>query len=236
MILSKSLDLALLQLASLDKALGLVSPGSLDGAAVLASDGQARGQLGQLVNVDLAHDKLDVTKNSVDLGGRSLAVGKVVDVLDGGLENTLVLLSSVLRSLLGLLLLLALGLGSLLSVLLRSLGLGLGALTLLNQTLGLLLLGLALGILAGTSLLLELLDTLVQGKALVHQLAQAGDILRLALAAGVGVLLLDVTLLVTALAVIGNILVKVFECTPAVEVVPEVVESINLLKGAVVVT
>lgn len=73
-------------------------------------------------------------------------------------------------------------------------------------------------------------------KGLVNKTTETGDILTLALAAGVGVLLFGVTLLVTALTVIGNVLVKVLECTPAVKVVPEVVEGLDFVLSAILVT
>ena len=234
--LSEDLDLAILQLASINQTLGLGSVGSLNSTAVLASNGELLSKSSKLVNINLAHDELDVRQNTVDLGSRGLAISKVVDLLDGTLDNTLVLLGSVLGSLLGLLLLLTLSLGSLLGILLSLLLLGLLALLLVLQTLGLVGLGLGLGVLAGTGLLLELLDTQITVHGLVEHLTQTGVVLGLALTAGVGVLLLGVTLLVTALSIIGNILVEVLECTPAVEVVPEVVEVVDLGLGAVLVT
>jgi hypothetical protein len=42
-----------------------------------------------------------------------------------------------------------------------------------------------------------------------------------------------VSLLVTVLVVIRDILVEVLKCSPAVEVVPEVVEFLDLLLGGV---
>lgn len=47
------------------------------------------------------------------------------------------------------------------------------------------------------------------------------------------VLALDVALVVTALAIIGNVLVEVLEAPPAVKVVPEVVELVDVLLGGV---
>jgi len=234
--LSENLNLTGLQLAGINKTLSLGDVGSLDGSTVLASNGKLLSESSELVNIDLAHDELNVVKDGVDLGSGSLAVSEVVDLLDGALKNTLVLLGSVLSGLLVLLVLLTLSLGSLLGVLLGLLLSSLLGLLLLLQADSLVLLGLALGVLSGTGLLAELLDTLILGEGLVNKLTQTGDILVLALAAGVGVLLLGVALLVTALSIIGNILIKVLECTPAVEVVPEVVEILDLLLGAVLVT
>lgn len=65
----------------------------------------------------------------------------------------------------------------------------------------------------------------------VDEFAETGVVLGLLLLAGVGVLALDVTLLVTALAVVGNVLVEVLESAPAVKVVPEVVKLLDLLLG-----
>ena len=82
----------------------------------------------------------------------------------------------------------------------------------------------------------ELLNTLVLGRAVVKNLTQTGDVLGLALAASVGVLLLDMTLLVTVFVVIRHILIEILERPPAIEVVPEVVKVLKLLLSDVVVT
>jgi hypothetical protein len=44
-----------------------------------------------------------------------------------------------------------------------------------------------------------------------------------------------VTLLTTVLVVVGNILVLVFEGSPRVEIVEEIVESLNFLERAILV-
>lgn len=235
--LSEDLGLTSLELASLDKTLGLASPGSLDGSAVLAGDGELLSKNSKFVNVDLAHDEVNIGEDTVDLTSGGLAGGgEVVNILDGTLEDTLVLLGSVLGSLLGLLVLLPVSLSGLLSVLLGLLLSGLSVLLGLLGLAKLLLLSKTLSVLTGTGLLAELLDTLIGSETLVNELTETDDILSLALAAGVGVLLLDVTLLVTTHIIIGNILIEVLEGPPAVNVVPEVVESLNVLLAAVLVT
>lgn len=236
MHLSEALSIAVGKLASADKSSDLGSPDALD----LVGDGQAvklASESGDLIGVNLALDELDVTEDGVNLGSRSLArASKVVGILDGALEDTLVLLDSVLSGLLGLLRALAVGLSSslgLLSSLLVGELLGLGVL------LGLLLSGLLLQtllVLGGVGLLTEALDALIASRAVIEKLAETGVVLSLLLLAGVGVLALDVALLVARLAIIRNILIEVLEAAPAVEVVEEVVELVNLLLGGVDVT
>lgn len=231
----KSLDITLLELASPNQAGHLVLPHALD----LVGDLEAvelTGEGGDLVGVDLALDELDVAKDGVDLGGGGVARGEVVRVLDGALEDTLVLLDGVLGRLLCLLGGLALGLGLLLC-LLGSLLLGLlletgilGGLLLGSLPLELLL------VLGGVGLLPEPLDTLVALHAVVEHVAQTGVVLDLSLLAGVGVLALLVALLVAVLVVVRHVLVQVLERPPAVEVVPEIVEFLNLLLGGIGVT
>jgi hypothetical protein len=84
--------------------------------------------------------------------------------------------------------------------------------------------------------LLELLDALVESETLVNQLALALVVLGLSLFAGVVVLAFDVTLLITVLVVIRNILIEVLEGSPRVKVVEEVVEVLDVLAGAVLIT
>jgi len=84
--------------------------------------------------------------------------------------------------------------------------------------------------------LLELLNALVESETFVDKLALALVVLGLSLFAGVVVLALDVTLLVTVLVVIRDILVEVLESSPRVEVVEEVVKVLDVLAGAVLVT
>lgn len=228
----KSLGITLLELASPDQAGHLVLPHALN----LVGDLEAvelTGQGGDLVGVDLALDELDVAEDGVDLGGGGVARGEVVSVLDGALEDTLVLLDGVLGRLLCLLGGLALGLGLLLCLLgSLLLGLLLGTGILGGLLLGSLLLKLLL-VLGGVGLLPEPLDTLVALHAVVEHVAQTSVVLDLSLLAGVGVLALLVALLVAVLVVVGHVLVEVLESPPAVEVVPEVVELLDLLLGGV---
>jgi hypothetical protein len=234
--LNENLGLAGLQLASINKALSLARPSRLDRSTVGTGNGELLGQSGKLINIDLAHDEVNIGEDTVNISSAGLAGGEVVDILDGTLEDTLVLLGSVLSGLLGLLGLLTVSLGRLLSVLLALLLSGLGLLLLFLEAADLLLLGEALSVLAGTGLLAELLNTLIGSETLVDELTQTDGVLSLALATGVGVLLLDMTLLVTALSIIGHILIEVLESPPAVKVVPEVVESFDVLLGAVLVS
>lgn len=231
--LSKALCLAVLQLAGVDEALDLGAPDSLD----LVGHGQTvklTSKGGNLIGVNLALDELDIAEDGVDLGSAGLATGgKVVGVLDGALENTLVLLDGALGSLLGLLGSLAVSLGGDLSI---GGSLGLGSLLGFGLLLGGLLGGLTLEtllVLGGAGFLAETLDALVAGLGVIEKLAETRVVLGLLLLAGVGVLALDVTLLVTALAIVGDILVEVLERAPAVKVVPEVVELLDLLLGGV---
>lgn len=229
---SQRLCIALLELSSPYEAGDLVLPHALD----LIGDLEAvelAGQSGDLVRVDLALDELDVAEDGVDLGGRGVSRGEVVGVLDGALEHTLVLLDGVLGRLLCLLGALAVRLGLLLRLLgSLLLGLLLGAGLLGCLLLGGLLFELLL-VLGGVGLLPEPLDALVALHDVVEQAAQAGIVLDLSLLAGVGVLALLVALLVAVLVVVGHVLVQVLERPPAVEVVPEVVELLDLLLGGV---
>ena len=230
------LGLALLELTGTNQPLSLLSVNVLDSSSVLASSSKTLSQTGKLLSINLAHDKLNVGQDGVDLSGGSLAISEVVDLLDGALNNTLVLLGSVLSGLLGLLVLLTFSLGGLLSILLALLLFQTSLLLLLSQTLSLGFLLETLLVLVGTSSLTELLNTLILSSTVVYELTETSSVLNLTLAASVGVLLLGLTLLVTAFAIIGHILVEVFKCTPAVEVIPEVVKVVNLLEGAVVIT
>lgn len=228
----QSLGVTLLQLACPNKAGHLGIPHALDLVSNLKAV-ELAGKGGNLVRVDLALDELDVAEDGVDLGSGGVARGEVVGVLDGALEDTLVLLDGVLGRLLRLFGALAVGLGLLLC-LLGSLLIGL----LLEAGLlgGLLLGGLPLEpllVLGGVGLLPEPLDALVALHAVVDHIAQAGVVLDLSLLAGVGVLALLVALLVAVLVVIGHVLVQVLERPPAVKVVPEVVEVLDLLLGGV---
>ena len=228
----QGLGLTILELAGRDESLDLALPHCLDlvrelEPVKLASEG------GNLVGVDLALDELDVSQYGVDGGGRGIAGHEVVGVLDGSLEHALVLLDGVLGGLLGLLGTLAVHLGLLLGLLGCLL---LGLLLRLGVLGGLLLGGLLvepLLVLGGVGLLPEALDALVAGRAVVEQLAEAGVVLGLLLLARVGVLALHVALLVAVLVVVGHVLVEVLEGAPAVKVVPEVVELLDLLLGGV---
>lgn len=230
--LGNNLDIAILELAGINQSLDLGAPDTLD----LVGDGQTvelASQGSNLIGVNLALDKLDIAENSVDARGVSIATDKVVGVLDGALEHTLVLLDGVLGSLLCLLGGLALRFGSGLCL---GGSLGLGSLGRLGVLLCLLLSGLAVGlllVLGGVGLLAEALDALVTGGGLVEDLAQAGVVLGLLLLARVGVLALDVALLVAALAVVGDVLVEILKRAPAVEVVPKVVKVLDVLLGRV---
>ena len=236
-ILSEGLDITVLQLTSTNKSLGLFSVHALDGSAVLTGGSETLSQGSKLLSLDLAGDKVDVGQDRVNLGGRRLAsIGKVVDILDRALENTLVLLGGVLSGFLGFLVLLTVSLSSLIGVLLPLLLRDTGVLLLISQALGLSLLFETLLVFTSTGLLAELLNTLILARAVVKNLTQTGGVFGLALAAGVGVLLLNMTLLVTVLVVIRHILIKVLERPPAVKVVPEVVEVLEFLLGGVVVT
>jgi hypothetical protein len=230
--LSQDLNISLLELTSLDESLRLASPDSLDLIGNLETV-ELTSKSSNLIGVDLALDGLDIAENGVDVSGRGLAGSEVVGVLDGSLEDTLVLLDGVLGSLLCLLGGLTVSLGSSLSLLA---GLLLGELGGLSILLGLLLSSLALEtllVLGGVGLLSESLDALITGGSIVQQLAETGVVVGLLLLASVGVLALLVSLLVTVLVVIGDILVEVLEGSPAVEVVPEVVELLDLLLGGV---
>lgn len=230
--LSQDLNISLLELASLDESLGLASPDSLDLISDLETV-ELTSKSSNLIGVNLALDGLNIAENGVDVSGRGLAGSEVVGVLDGALEDTLVLLDSVLGSLLCLLGGLTVSLGSSLGLLASLL---LGELSGLSILLSLLLSSLTLEtllVLGGVGLLSESLDTLITGGSVVQQLAETCVVVSLLLLASVGVLALLVSLLVTVLVVIGNILVEVLESSPAVEVVPEVVEFLDLLLGGV---
>lgn len=116
----------------------------------------------KVINLKLGDQSINIVESLVDLGRAGLAIGKVVAILDGTANDTLVLLCGVLGSLLCLL---RVGLGSLLSLLLllcetsllflclcgffgESGGLGFSFETLL--------------VLLGVLFLLELLDALVE--------------------------------------------------------------------------
>jgi hypothetical protein len=233
--LSQRLAVTLVELAGTDQPLDLLSPDTLDLVGDLQSV-QLASKGGNLVGVDLALDSVDITQDGIDLSSAGIAgASKVVGVLDTTLENTLVLLDGVLGSLLSLLVSLLVGLGLLLSLLG---GLLLGLLLETSLLLGLLLsllLGHTVLVLGLLGLLPEPLDTLIASQTVIDQLAQTGVVLSLLLLASVHVLALHVTLLVTVLVVIGNILVKVLEGSPAVKVVPEVVESLDILLVGVLV-
>jgi hypothetical protein len=233
--LSQRLELAVSKLAGANKTLGLLLEDGLDLSSVLLRV-ELAGEGSELLVVDLGDDGIDVVEGGVDLGRRGVARGvEVVGVLDGTANNTLVLLGRVLGCLLCLLALDLLGLLS--SLLLGSetglLLLGLGSLLSKALLLGLLV-ETAL-VLLGVLLLAELLDTLIERQGVIDHVPQAGSVLGLLLAASGGVLALNVALLITVLVVIRNILVEVLEGPPAVEVVPEVVEVLDLLLGALVV-
>lgn len=191
---------------------------------------------GKVVNLELGDHGINIVEGLVDLRSTGLALGEVVAILDGTTNNTLVLLCGVLGSLLCLL---CVGLCCLVGLLLLLLQTGLlflGLCCLLGESGGLGLSFQSLLVLLGVFLLLELLDTLVETETLVDHLAQTLVVLGLSLLAGVVVLTFDVTLLVTVLVVIGDILIEVLEGSPAVEVVPEVVEVLDVFAGAVLVT
>jgi hypothetical protein len=233
--LSQRLELAVSKLAGANKTLGLLLEDGLDLSSVLLRV-ELAGEGSELLVVDLGDDGIDIVEGGVDLGRRGVARGvEVVGVLDGTANNTLVLLGRVLGCLLCLLALDLLGLLS--SLLLGSetglLLLGLGSLLSKALLLGLLV-ETAL-VLLGVLLLAELLDTLIERQGVIDHVPQAGSVLGLLLAASGGVLALNVALLITVLVVIRNILVEVLEGPPAVEVVPEVVEVLDLLLGALVV-
>lgn len=230
--LDKSLDLTLLNLSGLNQALDLSGPDTLNlisdlEAVKLASKG------GNLISIDLGDNEVDIVEGVVDSG--SGLVAEVLGILDGSLEHTLVLLDSVLGSLLSLLALLTISLSgllsslSLLSGLRGSSGLLLSSLLLCGLTLVLLL------VLLSRSRVAELLDTLIKRTSIIDQLAQALVILNLLLLARIVVLPLHVALLVTVLIVIRHVLVLVLEGSPRVKVVPEVVEVLDLLPGAVLI-
>jgi hypothetical protein len=219
-------------LGSQTKTLVLSLEDLLDLAGILLAV-ELTSKRSQLGVVDLGDDSIDIVQSSLDLGSRGVASSvEVVGILDGTADDTLVLLSSVLRGLLGLLALSLRGLLGLL-VLLSKPGLfllGLGSL--LSEALLLSLLCKATLVLLGVLGLAEELDALVEGEGIVDQVPETGGVLGLLLLAGSVVLALDVALLVTALAIIGNVLVEVLKGPPAVEVVPEVVEVLDLLLGA----
>lgn len=231
--LGNALDIAVLELAGIHKTLDLGGPDSLD----LVGDRQTvelASKRGNLIRVNLALDKLDITEDSVNLSGaRISARGKVVGVLDGALEHALVLLDGVLGGLLGLLGALAVGLGGDLCL---GGSLGLGGLFGLGLVLGGLFSGLALEallVLGGAGLLAEALDALITGLGIVDKLAETAVVLGLLLLAGVCVFALDVALLVATLAVVRNVLVEVLKGAPAVKVVPKVVKLFDLFLGSV---
>lgn len=165
-LLRQSLGLALLQLASINQSLHLGAPHALDlvrhrQAVELASKSS------NLLSLNLALDQLNIVQHGVDLSSRGIARGKVVCVLGGALEHTLVLLEGVLGRLLGLLAGLAVSLGSNLGVGLCLFLSGLlGSSVLGGLLLGSLLLKLLL-VLGGVGLLSEALDTLVAGGSVV---------------------------------------------------------------------
>ena len=189
----------------------------------------------KIVNLELSNHSINIVEGLVDLSRAGLAIGKVVAILDGTANDTLVLLCGVLG---GLLCLLRVGLGCLLSLLLLLCEAGLLFLCLgclLGESGGFGFAFEALLVLLGVLFLLELLDALVQTETLVDHLAQTLVVLGLSLLAGVVVLALDVTLLVTVLVVIRNILVEVLKGSPRVKVVPEVVEVLDVLASAVLI-
>lgn len=164
-----------------------------------------------------------------------LGSSKVIDVLDAGSDDTLVLLDGVLCLLLLLLAGLLLDLGFLFSLLLETLSLGLSLGLLFSLFLrSEFLLDLFL-VLLSILLLSELLDTFITSQAVVDQFSQSSSVFGLALLAGIRVFLLNVSLVITAFVVIWNILIEILKCTPRVEVVPEIVKVINLLLGAVII-
>lgn len=234
--LRKELGFALLHLTGTNQSLNLLSVHVLHSTGILASSGKMLSQRGKLLSLNLALDEVDIGQDRVNLSGRRLAtVSKIVDILDRALENTLVLLGGVLSGFLGLLGLFTVSLGCLFGVLLALLLLQTSLLLFFDQTLGLSLLVETLLVLASTGLLAELLDPLVLGRTVVEELPQTGDVFGLALAARIGVLLFDVTLLVTVFIVIRDVLIEVFKRSPAVKVVPEVVEVLEFLLGGVVI-
>jgi hypothetical protein len=230
--LSQGLDLSLRKLALGNQALSLVLEDLLNLLRVLLVV-QLACQRSELLVVDLGNDEISVVQSAVDLGRRSSTTGvEVVGVLDGTTHHTLVLFRGVLG---GLLCLFAISLLSFLSSLLLSSRLGFLFLLLSSLLCDTLLLGLLLQlllVLGGVGLLAEELDTLVKGKRVVDEMPEAGSVFRLLLATGSGILALDVTLLVAVLVVVGHILVQVFKGSPAVEVVPEVVEVLDILLRA----
>lgn len=158
--LNQDLDVAILELASLNESLGLADPDSLDLVGNLETV-ELASKSSNLIGIDLALDSLDVAKDGIDIGRCGLASGEVVGVLDGSLEHTLVLLDSVLGSLLSLLGRLSVGLSLLLGLLS---GLLLGFLGSLSFLLSLLLGSLTfetLLVLGGVGFLSESLDTLI---------------------------------------------------------------------------
>lgn len=187
----------------------------------------------KVLDLELRDEKVGIVESSINLGRAGLALGKVVTVLGGATDNTLVLLCSVLGRLLDLLVIGSGGLVGLLLLLCQTFGLLLGLLLLLCSTLGLGLLFVLLLVLLGRLLLSETLDALVEGQAVVYEFAETDDVLGLSLLALVVVLALDVTLLITVLVVVGNILVEVLERSPRIERVPEVVEGLDLFLCAV---
>lgn len=233
--LCERFELSLLQLASIHQPLVLLGEDGLD-LSLVGLSVELAGDNGELIDLKLGDDNIGVVKSAIDLRRSSITSNdEVVAVLGSLPENTLVLLRSVFGRLLGLL---AVGFGGLVSLLLllRQPGVFLLLLLrLLGSLLGLSLLFKPLLVLLCVLLLPELLDTLVRGEAVVNKLPQALVVLSLSLLAGVVVLALDVTLLVTALVIIWDILVQVLERSPAVEGVPEVVELLDLLLRAVLV-
>lgn len=77
--------------------------------------------------------------------------------------------------------------------------------------------------------------SLVTLQGFINELTETGNILVLSLLAGVVVLALGVTLLVTALSIIRDIFIEIFEGSPGVKTVKEVVECLDFLLAGLLV-
>jgi len=116
----------------------------------------------KVINLELGDQSINIVESLVDLSRAGLAIGKVVAILDGTTNDTLVLLCGVLGSLLCLL---RVGLGCLVGLLLllcETSLLFLGLCGLFGESGGLGLSFETLLVLLGVLFLLELLDALVE--------------------------------------------------------------------------
>ena len=216
-------------------ACGSLSERALHLLAIFASHVKLANQLSQLIRVHGLRNRLDVVQHIIDLFSARLTAGEVVDVLDAALDRTPILLDCILRSLLCLLVRLTVSLGDLLFSLLLDLGFLSGLLLCLSFSFRSLLFLELLLILVLRAFLPELLNSLIHIETVINHLPQTCDILILVLTAGIGVLFLDVALVVAAFVVVRDVFVEVFESAPAIEIVPEVVECLDILFARVLI-